>query len=242
MKHLSWIIRHLLENKSLLDEMNVAIGQIPLTRSKKIMEGWLKRMHDSVNPYVVAEVIILYIETCVSDDAMAGNPRYAYCDFATFLTEYVKQSIDSAYINVKELYEVASTLKELSNPSLNDNAKKFAESSKTTLSFASSSKLMSPLTKQKPLQESAISPSMSRDDVSPESEKTPEAADDAKSKHAALKNFFRDENNQKEWWEFISEIEMLFNDDSKISVALWEEEIFDTIPKVNYLLKKSYFI
>ncbi|ETO24513.1 hypothetical protein RFI_12641 [Reticulomyxa filosa] len=101
MKHLSWLIRHSFNEKTKpLDELNVALCQHPLQRSKRILETWLKFMHDSVKPNAVTEVILLYLETCTSADFIAGKEAYSYSDYAQFLEEYIKQSIETAVLFV----------------------------------------------------------------------------------------------------------------------------------------------
>ncbi|ETO29385.1 hypothetical protein RFI_07735, partial [Reticulomyxa filosa] len=49
--------------------------------------------------------------------------------------------------------------------------------------------------------------------------------------HNTFLEYFRDESKKKLWWQYIEEIELLFQDDADISITLWKRGIFSGIPE-----------
>ncbi|ETO25956.1 hypothetical protein RFI_11181, partial [Reticulomyxa filosa] len=216
MKHISWLIRHSITNGKALDDMNVFVCQQPLSRTKRIVETWLKFMHDSVKPNVVAEVILLYLETCTSADTISGHEAYSYSEYAQFLEEYIKQSIDTAYMKLKDLYDIALILDGLGAQPSHDNGAVGQTEAPELKSRESSHSEHS--------RGSREAPSEKRGTVTG-------VGDGIKDKERGLVEYFREEKNRKQWWEYIEEVEMLFRDDAEISKALWQDGIFNIIPE-----------
>ncbi|ETO29498.1 hypothetical protein RFI_07619, partial [Reticulomyxa filosa] len=79
-----------------------------LQNAQDISESWLKCIHDSVQPTVVAEVVILYIQTCNINNIISNKIKQRPSNFAQFLIENIKESIYSARIN--EQYDIAAIL------------------------------------------------------------------------------------------------------------------------------------
>ncbi|ETO25747.1 hypothetical protein RFI_11388 [Reticulomyxa filosa] len=178
MKHVSWMLQKWCEAERKIDERNVKLCQMPLQRTHRMIESWLKCTHDSVRPNVVTEIVLLYIETCMSNDTINNKPAGSNSDFSKFLLEYTKQSILVAYLKVKQHYDATSILRDLSLelPTKTQVSKEIIKASK-----AARMKVVS---------------------------------------------------KKQEWIDYIEEIEMLFDDEAEISIALWRKGIFEVIPEV----------
>ncbi|ETO18091.1 hypothetical protein RFI_19200 [Reticulomyxa filosa] len=215
MKHLSWIIRRVCEEKRESDELNTKMCQLQLQRSQRTLEQWLKFLHDGVKAYVIGEIIALYTDICASKDDVISNPQSAYTDYVTFVLECFKISAETAVL--KEQYEIGMIL----NDSANDDVPPSSHESKDEEN-----------------KEDADSKT-EKEAKTAEPENTDVVAQQLKKNQDDLLEYFRDESKRKEWFEFVDEIEQLIKDDSHMSITLWKRDVFTTIPQVTITNLKS---